>query len=220
MNNYTVKELTTMFWKSIILILVLAMIGGGCLGFLAKKKQHTTYTATRNVLITHNLNHVMRISSERTDNNPQGSPVINDQNMMESYKEIAEDYRVTDAARKLIPKKMKNKISSDDFNSAIKAKSEPQSLVLKLQAKSDSAKDSVKMVNATAVALKKQLPKIQPGVGKVVPLAKATDKTVDSKTTPHAKKYAAVGVALGGLVGIVISFTGITLKDLKKRHSN
>lgn len=215
MKNYSIKELTSMFWKSILLIVIMALIGGAFLGLVAKKKQHTTYTATRNVLISHNLNQYSREDS----NNIQNSMVVNEQGMMESYKEIAEDRQITDTARKMLPAKMKKQMSAQKFNDAITADTNQQSLVLKLSATSDSSTKSVKMVNVTAEALEKQLPKIQPGVGEVVPLARATKTSVNSKTTPHAKKYAAVGVALGGLVGIIISFTGITLKDLKKRHN-
>lgn len=215
MKNYSVKELTSMFWKSILLIIIMALIGGAFLGLVAKKKQHTTYTATRNVLISRNLNRY----SKEDNSNIQNSMVANEQGMMESYKEIAEDRQVTDAAREMLPTKMKKQISASDFNDAITADSNQQSLVLKLSATSDSPVKSVRMVNASAEALEEQLPKIQPGVGEVVPLAKATKTGVNSKTTPHAKKYAAVGIALGGLVGIIISFVGITLKDLNKRHN-
>lgn len=216
MKNYSIKELTSMFWKSILLIIIMALIGGAFLGSVAKKKQHTTYTATRNVLISRNLNQY----NKENNSNIQNSMVANEQEMMESYKEIAEDRQVTDVAREMLPNKMKKQISAQKFNNAIKVDSNQQSLVLNLKATSDSPANSVKMVNATAEALEKQLPKIQPGVGKVVPLAKATETSVNSKTTPHAKKYAAVGVALGGLVGIIISFMGITLKDLGKQHNN
>lgn len=200
-----------------LLIIIMALIGGAFLGLVAKKKQHTTYTATRNVLISRNLN---QYNSEENNGSIQNSMVANEQGMMESYKEIAEDRQVTDKAREMLPTKMKKQISAQKFNDAITADSSQQSLVLKLEATSNSPAKSVKMVNLTAEALRKQLPKIQPGVGKVVPLAKANETNVSSKTTPNAKKYAAVGVALGGLVGIIVSFTGVTLKDLKKQHSD
>lgn len=202
-----------MFWKSIVLIIVLAIVGGCFGGIIAKKKQHTTYTASRNVFITHNLN-----TYSLPDNNPQDSTILNDQNMMESYKQIVEDPQITNAAQKMLPKKLQKEISPDEFNERIKAKGKPQSLVLTVQAESGSPTKAVKMANATADALKKQLPKIQPGVGEIVLLAKANRKTVTSITTPHAKKYAAVGIALGGALGLVISFTILTLKDISKRY--
>lgn len=214
MKNYSIKELTAMFWKSIILIIVLAVIGGGCFGLLAKKKQHTTYTASRNIFITHTLEQFASKNSE----NSQESVVTSDQDMMESYKDIIEDPQITNAARKTLSKKMQNEISAKEFNRSISAKSRPQSLVLNIKAESSSAEKAVKMVNATAITFKKQLPKIQPGTGKVVVLAKANKQDAISNTTPHAKKYAAVGVALGGLVGLIISFTTITLHDIKNRH--
>jgi hypothetical protein len=37
LKNYSAKELIQMFWKSVILILVLAVLGGGAMGYRAKK---------------------------------------------------------------------------------------------------------------------------------------------------------------------------------------
>lgn len=215
MKNYSVNELTKMFWKSIILIIILALIGGACLGFLAKKKRQTTYTATRSVIVTHNLNHYLRTNNSE---NPQQNIVNIDQNMMPTYEEVAENERVTSGARKYLSKSMQAKYSANDVNSDVSAKSHPQSLVLKIKAKTKSANASVAIANATARSFKKELPRIQPGAGTVVLLAKANKNNVTSETTPHAKKYAAVGVALGGLVGIIISFSVITLKDIAKKN--
>ena len=81
-----------------------------------------------------------------------------------------------------------------------------------------SAKDAAKIVNAAAEAVQKELPRLKAGAGTVTPLAKATADDVTSKTTPKAKKYAVVGAALGGLVGIVISFGGIAIKDFLRKN--
>lgn len=214
MSNYSIKDLVKTFWKSIVLIIVLALIGGSILGILAKKKQHTTYTATRSVLITHNLNHYLK--NDNTEN-PQNNIVNIDQSMMPTYEEITENSQISSDVHKHLSKKMRRDYSSNELNRDISAKSHPQSLVLKIKVKTDSASDSVKIVNATALSLKRQLVKIQPGAGTVVPLAKASKDNVTSETTPHAKKYVAVGVALGGLVGIIISFTLVTIKEFNKK---
>lgn len=215
MKNYSINELVKMFWKSIVLIIILALIGGGCLGYLAKKRQHTTYTATRSVVVTHNLNHYLRSNN---NDNPQQNIVNIDQNMMPTYEEIAENERVTSGARKYLSKDMRAKYSTNDINDAISAKSYPQSLVLKIRAKTKSVNDSIALANATARSFKNELPDIQPGSGTVVLLAKANKNNVTSETTPHAKKYVAVGIALGGLVGIIISFATITIKDIARKN--
>ena len=73
----------------------------------------------------------------------------------------------------------------------------------------------MEMSNAVVQTIKESLSKYQPGAGEVHILTKKSKENVTSETTPHLKKYVAVGVALGGIIGIVISFVSITLKDMK-----
>ncbi|MDC2840492.1 YveK family protein [Limosilactobacillus mucosae] len=213
MKNYSAKELIQMFWKSVILILVLAVLGGGAMGYRAKKQQHTTYTASQEIVISHNLN-----ENSNSSDNGQDSITNADLNMMTTYAEIAKDETISETAHKILPKSIKKNYSVQDVNDAIRAVPHQQSLVLSIKAKTGSAKASVAIANATAKAVKKDLPKLQPGAGTVTLLAKPTTKSVTSETLPHAKKYAMVGAAMGGLIGIVISFVVITLKDLVKKR--
>lgn len=204
-----------MFWKSIVLIIVLALVGGLAMGLFAKHKQQTTYTASRNVLISHNLS---RNPSTVSKDGQTISIVNDDQQMMDTYKSIAGDNQVLIAAHKKLPRKLQKKYSVSDLKSDTDASSKQQTLIVKIKAETKSAKDSATIANATAEAFRQELPKIQAGVGHVVPLSKAQAKYADSETQPHAKKYAAVGIVLGGLVGIIISFGVITIKDLGKER--
>ncbi|WP_270638450.1 chain-length determining protein [Limosilactobacillus mucosae] len=213
MKNYSAKELIQMFWKSVILILVLAVLGGGAMGYRAKKQQHTTYTASQEIVISHNLN-----ENSNSSDNGQDSITNADLNMMPTYAKIAEDETISETAHKMLPKSIKKHYSVQDVNDSVKAVAHQQSLVLTIKAKADSAKAAVEIANATAKAVKKDLPKLQPGAGTVTLLAKPTTKSTTSETLPHAKKYAMVGAAMGGLIGIVISFVVITLKDLVKKR--
>lgn len=212
MKNYTLKELIRMFWKSMCLIIVLAIIGGGAMGVYAKHKQTTTYTATRYVVITHNLNNV-----RSNDDNPYDTRVNADINMMPTYADIAENKNISVQAHKYLSSKLQKKYSVDELNETIDGEPHQQSLVLTLKSKTNSPQDSVDIVNATAKAFQKQLPKIQPGVGRIVLLEKPTPKTVNAITKPGLKKYVAVGLALGALLGIIISFILITFKDIAKK---
>lgn len=202
-----------MFAKSIILILALAVIFGGTFGFLAKHRQSTTYTAHRSVLISHNY------QAAPTQNNDQNAQVMADQNLMPTYEELSQGRTVAKETRSLLPKKLQKKYTTDDLDSMIHAKSHQQSLILEMKVETgSSAKDAAKIVNAAAEAVQKELPRLKAGAGTVTPLAKATADDVTSKTTPKAKKYAVVGAALGGLVGIVISFGGIAIKDFLRKN--
>lgn len=202
-----------MFAKSIILILALAVIFGGTFGFLAKHRQSTIYTAHRSVLISHNY------QAAPTQNNDQNAQVMADQNLMPTYEELSQGRTVAKETRSLLPKKLQKKYTTDDLDSMIHAKSHQQSLILEMKVETgSSAKDAAKIVNAAAEAVQKELPRLKAGAGTVTPLAKATADDVTSKTTPKAKKYAVVGAALGGLVGIVISFGGIAIKDFLRKN--
>lgn len=212
MKEYTVKELTRMFAKSIILIIVLAIVFGGAFGFLAKHRQHTTYTAEREVLISHNY------QAAPTQNNDQNAQVMADQNLMTTYEELIQSRSVAKETHALLPKKLKKAYSVDDLKSMIDAKSHQQSLIMDLKVEGSSAKDATEIVNAVAVATQKELPKLKAGVGTITPLSKATTSDAISKTTPHAKKYLVVGVALGGLIGIIVSFGGIAIKDFIRKN--
>ena len=202
-----------MFTKSIILILVLAVVFGGVFGFLAKHRQSTTYTAHRSVLISHNY------QASPTQNNDQNAQVLADQNLMPTYEELSQGRTVAKETRSLLSKKLQKKYSADDLDSMIHARSHQQSLILELKVETgSSAKDAAKIVNAAGEAVQKELPRLKAGAGTVTPLAKATADDVTSETTPKAKKYAVVGAALGGLVGIVISFGGIAIKDFLRKN--
>ncbi|MEY8441574.1 chain-length determining protein [Lactobacillaceae bacterium 24-114] len=211
MKNYSVKDLLSLFWKYFLVILVLAAIGGAAMGYVGHKKQHTTYTATRNVLITHNL-------SETTTSGIGEYNVVNqDQDMMTTYKEIVNDDEILSVARKNLPKSTRKNYTVGMLEKIVVAKNKPQSLVLTIEAKTTSKNDSVQIVNAVARAFKQELPSIQPGVGDIQLLSKATTNNATSDTKPHVKKYIAVGIALGGLVGLIISFLSISFKDWNEK---
>lgn len=184
----------------------MAILGGGVMFGYAKHKQQTFYTASRDVLISHN------VTSYNRDEN---SPLTNaDLNMMPSYENIAENELIAKSAKQYLPRKISKKYSVNSISDKISAKSRPQSLVLKVSVKTVNDNDSVYLANAVTKALKKELPELQPGVGRVQLLAKASKADVKSKTTPNKKKYTLAGVALGGLLGVIISFTGITWKKM------
>lgn len=208
MKSYNLRNLSPAFIKAFIFTVVLAIIGGiGMFGY-AKHKQRTTYTAERFVLISHDINENKQATSYNQ------SITVADLNMMPSYEDIIENEQVAQNARKYLPAKLQKHYSASDISTAISAKSRQQSLVLKVSAETSSPTESVSIVNAVTKSFEKQLPKIQPGAGQVHLLAKATKENVSSSTTPSKKKYLAAGVALGGLVGIIISFVAITWRKL------
>lgn len=209
MNNITLNNLMKKRGKPVLVVLIFAVLGALVMGINAKRKKSTTYTATRQIVISHNIPQEMRTLSSGANI----SIVSEDNNMMPTYKDIAENGTVAQQARKHLSRSMKKKYSADDIKSAIDAKISQQSLVMELKAKTSSKDASVKIVNATARAMKEELPRLQPGSGRVTLLQKATVNNVDSKTTPSTKKYVVVGFALGALLGLIIEFVIFTVKN-------
>ncbi len=194
--------------KSLVIVIVLAILGGSLMGVHAQKKQLTTYTARTNIIVSHDLNNV---SNENTDD---GQTIVNaDLNMMPTYEDIAKNITISKQAKKYLPLKVRKEYSLDDINNAVDAKTRPQSLVLTMEATTKSKYDSVEIANASARAFIKELPKVQTGVNNVRIIDKATKLNTTSKTSPSVKKYVAVGIALGGLIGLIISFMFITSKE-------
>lgn len=211
MKEYKLKDLGPSFWKGLIITVVLAIIGGIGMGVLAKHKQSTSYTAERSVVISHRIS-----ESELNQGNNQQPIVITDLNMMDTYSDVAQDKQVAISARKYLPKKLQHKYSAEMIKEDVNAITHPQSLVMKIKVRTGDASDSVAIANAVARGFQKELPKVQPGAGNVRLLSRATSDDVEANTTPNKKKYIAMGLALGALVGLVISFTVVTWKRYLK----
>lgn len=203
-NKFTVSKFSQIIMKNIIVILVLTIIGGLGAGLYAKHKKHTLYYADSSVLVNTNLT--------RTDY--KNSAVMAEKGMMKTYEEITNNQETMRIAKKYLPHKISKAYSTDEMSSAINVKSAPDSLVLSISAKTDKSSDSVKLVNAVAKATQAQLPKYSPNNSRVKILTKANSDNVNSKTTPSVKKYAVLGAALGLLVGMILSFSVTTWKNM------
>ncbi|EEU30552.1 chain length determinant protein [Limosilactobacillus coleohominis 101-4-CHN] len=214
MEKYTLKAISKIFGKSIVFIIICALVGGLVMGFYAKKKQVTTYKAKQNIVISHNINNV----SGQNNVDAQNSLVNADMNMMKTYSSIAENMKISEAAHKELPSHLKKKISISDINSSVNTSTHDQSLVLTITAKTKNPKYSVAIAKSVGKAMKYELHGLQPGSGDVTLLASPTYKDVDSETTPHAKKYAVVGIAIGGLFGIIVSFSCISIENYLKNR--
>lgn len=209
MKDTTLRKLIKSYGKEFIVVVIFALIGAVIMGGMAKKKKTTTYTATRQIVIAHNISRENRNSN----NNSNNSIVNDDSNMMPTYKDIAENGIIASQARTYLSHSMKKRYSTDDIKGAISAKVSPQSLVMDLKAKTSSREDSVKIVNASARAMKMELPRLQPGAGHVTLLEKASVSNTDSQSSPSIKKYAVVGLALGALLGLIIEFIIFTIRN-------
>lgn len=203
-NKFTVGKFSRVLVKNIIVILVLTIIGGVGAGLYAKHKKQTSYYASSSVLINTNLT--------RTDY--KNSAVMAEKGMMKTYEKITGNQETMKVAKKYLPHKIKKAYSADEMSSAVNVNSDPDSLVLSIDVKTNKSTDSVKIANAVAKATQTQLPKYSPNNSRVQILTRANKDNVDSKTTPSTKKYVVLGAALGLLVGMILSFSVTTWKNI------
>lgn len=200
MKTYSLKSIVKTIVNNLLLILILAILFGGLFGFLAKHKKTTTYSATRSIIVTHNMN--------------KRSVIASDRDLIPTYQDILRDQSIADETHKLLPNKLKKKYSTSDIQDAVNSTSRPDSLVINIHAKTNSAKDSTQIVNKTAEAFRIQLPKIDGQAGRVRLLSKARAKDAHSETKPSIKKYVALGIALGTILGMLIAFSRTTFKKI------
>lgn len=205
MNKNNVRK---SFYISVVVIIICAVLGGGLFGLYAKHKKSTTYTASRSVLISHNL------KDNEHANNGQAPMTQADLGMMKTYQNIAENSDVARLTHQLLPKKVRHHYSAHDLQGVISARTNDQSLILKISAHTSRAKDAPVIANAASRAFKQELPRVQPGAGHVSLLGRATEESTESHSHPSIKKYGLVGIVLGGLAGIIISVGYVTIRNI------
>lgn len=202
MKKNEVKK-SKIYLKYITVVLVMMILGGGGMFALAKHRQQSFFVAKRSMLISHTIHE---------EENSNISFNSQDQQMMETYSDIVEDPTIAQTARKKLPTQLRKRYSADNLSNMIDASVSQQSLILTVRTKANSKNAAIKITNAVSEAVKEKLPSIQPGSGKVRLLAPAT--TAKEVTTPHVKKYVAVGLALGGMVGLIVCFVEETWNRL------
>lgn len=190
--------------KIIISLALFVILGSLVTGLYAKHKRKTTYLSQTNILLEKNF----------SNRNVQNTTVLANINMMDTYKDMAEDPLVYKEAHNLLTKKLKRQITEKELKESIDIGSKPNSLILNVRATTNSKKKSVAIVNATSSAICKEIAKNNPQMGEVQILSKARNVNVVSKTTPSLKKYIVLGGALGLLVGMIITLSVVSWNRL------
>lgn len=198
-----------LLWTAFITV-VLAFVGATVFGIYAKHKQVTTYTANRSMLISHRVN-----TNDSNDNKSNNNEVQNDINMMSTYKSLVNDYKVAKLTHQQLPKNLRKRYTVADIQDVIGSSVNEQSVLLKITAKTSSAKDSTVIVNTASKVFVQQLKQLKPDAGNITLLSKANVNDASAQTHPHLKKYVAVGFILGGLIGLVGSIVCFSIIDLR-----
>lgn len=203
MDKYSSRKV--LVWTVIISIL-LAIIGASAFGIYAKHKQTVRYDSSRSIMISHQVDMV---------NKDSNNIVQSDINMMPTYKQLFNDYKIAKETYQNLPENLKKKYTISDIYNDLSASISDQSVILKVTAKTSSPKDSTVIANTAAKVFAKDLKQVKPDAGNITLLSSASSKDVDVDIHPHLKKYVAVGFILGGLIGLVFSIVWFTILDLK-----
>lgn len=204
-HSYTLVDFIKLIFKHIVVILLCGIVFGGLLGGYAKLKKTTSYTATRGMVIGHNL--------DKTKVKDKNSRLLADMQMLTTYEKVAKDTAVLKKATSIYKKDYSKKISESDLDSAVEVTHEPQTLILSVKAKSSSDSKAVKIANAMSLAVKKELPKLYENTGNIELLSPATKSDVSSTSGPSVKKYGVLGVAVGLFIGLIFVFGKFTLEE-------
>lgn len=191
--------------KHIVMIIVFALVFGVLLGGYAKVKQSTTYSARRQLVISHNI--------EKVNARDKNSVVLADMQMLNTYAKVADDQSVYNKAKKILASKYSIKMNDKGIAKAVQISPVPQTLVMNVTASGKSASKAVKIANATGVAVKDELPKLVNNAGNIKLLSSAETSDLKSTTGPSVKKYGALGVAAGLFVGLIVVFARYTITD-------
>lgn len=202
-SKVTINNISKIIFKNIISIVVITIICGVLGGLYAHHKKHTTYEATRYMMVDH----------EYTGENANEQAMA-DLSMTKTYAKIVESMNVAERTHKVLPSKLKKQYSTNDIMSMINTNPIDQSLVIKVEVTTGNANDSVKIVNAATQQAAKEIKIMAPSAGTVKLFAKARVADVTSHTSPSTKKYALLGAAVGFLIGMVIAFSITTWKHL------
>ncbi|WP_137597316.1 YveK family protein [Paucilactobacillus kaifaensis] len=210
-HSYTLMDFFKLVLKHVITIIVFALIFGVLLGGYAKLKQTTTYSARRSMVIGHNV--------DKVNARDKNSRVLADMQMLNTYAKVANDQSVYTKAKNILAHKYNLKMSTNEIMKSVKVSTEPQTLILNVEASSKTEKKVTKVVNATSIAIKDELPNLVDNPGKIKLLSPAVNSDLKSKTGPSAKKYTVLGLATGLFVGLVVVFGRYTILDTNESKS-
>lgn len=202
-KNITLEYLGKIFVKNIIIIVLLAFLGGLSFFMIARHRTNITYSAERDIMIRTNLNSDKAYTRLKTE-----------LDMIPTYRDMITSRQVMVDAKKELPNKLNKRTSLEDISNAVNTNSNPRSLIISVRATTKNKNDSIEYVNSVTKVAKKELPKLQPGVGDVYLYPKANSKNTTMEVHSSTKKYTLIGVSLGIIAGMVIAFTITSLKEL------
>lgn len=197
-NNNIYKTVVENCLVIIIFTIIFGMFGY----FYAQHKQRTVYKATQNVIINH------RYNGESANEEVQA-----DMSLAKTYEKVIESNDVLRKSKEFLPNKLKKKYSVENISGMINAHVIPSTTMIEISANSSSANTSAKLTNAVVHAAEKEVPNKIPS-GAIKSVSKSSKDDAKAITSPSRKKYTALGLAVGFLLGMIISFSITTWTKL------
>lgn len=201
-NKLKTKDIYKTIIQNCVLIIAFTVIFGALGYFYAQHKQSTTYKTTQNVIIDHSY------TGESANDEVQA-----DLSLTKTYKEVIESDDVISEAREYLPSKLQKKYSVEDIAGMTSAQVIPATTMIEISTNSPSAKTSAQLTNAVVRAAEKKVPSKIP-FGSVKSVSKSDKNDAKSITSPSRKKYTVLGLAVGFLLGMVVSFSITTWTKL------
>lgn len=201
-NKIKTKDIYKTVIQNCVLIIAFTIVFGAFGYFYAQHKQSTVYRTTQNVIINHSYN------GESANDEVQA-----DLNLTKTYKEVIESDDVIKETREYLPSKLQKKYSVKDIARMTSAQVIPATTMIEISTNASSASTSAKLTNAVVRAAEKEVPSKIPS-GSIKSVSKSTKNDAKSITSPSRKKYTVLGLAVGFLLGMVISFSITTWTKL------
>ena len=196
------KDIYKIIIKNCLLIAAFTVIFGIFGYFYAQHKQTTVYETSQNLIIDHSY------SGESANDELQS-----DMGLTKAYEKIIESNDIAKKARTYLPKKLQKNYSVKDIAAMTSVHAIPSTTMLSISVKDTSDVTSAKITNAFARAAEKEIPNKIPS-GAVKSVSDSSKGDAKSITSPSRKKYTSLGLAVGFLLGMVISFSITTWTKL------
>lgn len=201
-NKFKTKNVYKTIIQNCVLIIGFTVVFGAFGYFYAQHKQSTVYKTTQNVIINHSYN------GESASDEVQA-----DLSLTKTYQEVIKSNDIVRKAKEYLPNKLQKKYSVNDIAKMTSAQAIPSTTMIEISASSASANTSAQLANAVVRAAEKEVPSKIPS-GSIKSVSNSSKSDAKSITSPSRKKYTILGLAVGFLIGMVISFSITTWTKL------
>lgn len=203
--NYSISDLWKIFWHNIIIVILSGILFGGATYLFFSHHQTATYTAQRTITVYHTgdvAKEANLIQADVLSMNTYAS-VINDPVVMTH---VYNDMKAT-----------KNfSYTKKNITKQIVVVPAPNSASMTINASANNSAIAIKMANVTAEVAKDTLPQYIKHSAKIRLLANANQRAVSKTVTPNVKKLSIYGLAVGIILGALLSFGIDLIKNQQK----